>query len=47
VVLTPAPRAFCVTKQAGAVSDVCRPILLPTAGWRALLRKKNKRLVNS
>ncbi len=32
--------AFYVTEQAGAVSNVCRPIMQPVTGWRAVLKKK-------
>ena len=34
------PEAFYVTEQAGAVSNVCRPIMQPVTGWRAILKKK-------
>lgn len=34
------PNAFYVTEQAGTVSDVCRPIMQPVTGWRAVLKKK-------
>lgn len=32
--------AFYVTEQAGVVSNVCRPIMQPVTGWRAVLKKK-------
>lgn len=32
--------AFYVTEQAGAVSNVCRPIMQPVTGWRAVFKKK-------
>lgn len=32
--------AFYVTEQAGAVSNVCRPIMQPVTGWRAVIKKK-------
>lgn len=34
------PKAFYVTEQAGTVSDMCRPIMQPVTGWRAVLKKK-------
>ena len=34
------PEAFYVTEQAGAVSNVCRPIMQPVTGWRAIFKKK-------
>lgn len=34
------PHAFYVTEQAGAVSNICRPIMQPVTGWRAVLKKK-------
>ena len=34
------PGAFYVTEQAGAVSNVCRPIMQPVTGWRAVFKKK-------
>lgn len=34
------PNAFYVTEQAGSVSSVCRPIMQPVTGWRAVLKKK-------
>lgn len=34
------PEAFYVTEQAGAVSNVCRPIMQPVTGWRAVFKKK-------
>lgn len=34
------PNAFYVTEQAGTVSNVCRPIMQPVTGWRAVLKKK-------
>lgn len=34
------PHAFYVTEQAGAVSNVCRPIMQPVTGWRAIMKKK-------
>jgi len=40
IVLTSDPEAFYVTEQAGAVSNVCRPIMQPATGWRAILKKK-------
>jgi len=38
-VLTLDPEAFYVTEQAGAVSNVCRPIMQPVTGWRAVFKK--------
>lgn len=32
--------AFYVTEQAGAVSNVVRPIMQPLTGWRAVMKKK-------
>lgn len=32
--------AFYVTEQAGAVSNVVRPIMQPVTGWRAVIKKK-------
>ena len=32
--------AFYVTEQAGSVSNICRPILQPVTGWRAVFKKK-------
>jgi len=32
--------AFYVTEQAGSVSNVYRPIMQPSTGWRAILKKK-------
>jgi len=34
------PEAFYVTEQAGAVSNIYRPIMQPVTGWRAILKKK-------
>ena len=34
------PEAFYVTEQAGSVSNVCRPIMQPVTGWRAVFKKK-------
>jgi len=34
------PEAFYVTEQAGSVSNVCRPIMQPITGWRAIFKKK-------
>ena len=34
------PEAFYVTEQAGAVSNVCRPIMQPVTGWRSVFKKK-------
>ena len=34
------PEAFYVTEQAGSVSAVCRPIMQPVTGWRAVFKKK-------
>jgi uncharacterized protein YebE (UPF0316 family) len=34
------PQAFYVTEQAGSVSNVCRPIMQPVTGWRAVFKKK-------
>ena len=34
------PHAFYVTEQAGAVSNMCRPIMQPVTGWRAVFKKK-------
>lgn len=34
------PKAFYVTEQAGAVSNIHRPIMQPVTGWRAILKKK-------
>lgn len=34
------PYAFYVTEQAGSVSNICRPIMQPATGWRAILKKK-------
>ena len=34
------PKAFYVTEQAGAVSNIYRPIMQPVTGWRAILNKK-------
>lgn len=34
------PKAFYVTEQAGAVSNIYRPIMQPVTGWRAILKKK-------
>lgn len=39
-VLTLDSEAFYVTEQAGAVSNVCRPIMQPVTGWRAVFKKK-------
>lgn len=39
-VLSLDPEAFYVTEQAGAVSNVCRPIMQPVTGWRAVIKKK-------
>ena len=40
VVLAHDPEAFYVTEQAGAVSNLCRPVMQPATGWRAILKKK-------
>jgi uncharacterized protein YebE (UPF0316 family) len=40
IILAHDPQAFYVTEQAGAVSNVCRPIMQPATGWRAILKKK-------
>ncbi len=40
VVLGHDPEAFYVTEQASAVSNLCRPIMQPATGWRAILKKK-------
>lgn len=34
------PEAFYVTEQAGSVSNICRPIMQPVTGWRAVFKKK-------
>ena len=34
------PTAFYVTEQAGSVSNICRPIMQPVTGWRAVFKKK-------
>jgi uncharacterized protein YebE (UPF0316 family) len=34
------PKAFYVTEQTGAVSNVYRPIMQPVTGWRAIFKKK-------
>lgn len=40
IVLALDSEAFYVTEQAGAVSNVCRPIMQPITGWRAVFKKK-------
>lgn len=40
LVLSLDSEAFYVTEQAGAVSNICRPIMQPATGWRAILKKK-------
>lgn len=40
VILSFDPDAFYVTEQAGAVSNVCRPIMQPVTGWRSIFKKK-------
>ncbi len=40
VTLTLDPEAFYVTEQAGAVSNLIRPIMQPATGWRAVFKKK-------
>ncbi len=40
MVVTLDPKAFYVTEQAGAVSNVYRPIMQPVTGWRAIFKKK-------
>jgi uncharacterized protein YebE (UPF0316 family) len=32
--------AFYVTEQAGSVSNICRPMMQPATGWRAVFKKK-------
>lgn len=38
--LTHDSEAFYVTEQAGSVSNVCRPVMQPATGWRAVIKKK-------
>jgi len=33
-------QAFYVTEQAGSVSNICRPVMQPLTGWRAIMKKK-------
>ena len=40
VILSFDAEAFYVTEQAGAVSNVCRPIMQPVTGWRSIFKKK-------
>ena len=40
VILSFDAEAFYVTEQAGAVSNVCRPIMQPVTGWRSVFKKK-------
>jgi len=40
VILGLDPDAFYVTEQAGAVSNVCRPIMQPVTGWRSVFKMK-------
>ncbi len=38
--LTLDSEAFYVTEQAGSVSNICRPVMQPATGWRAVIKKK-------